>query len=268
VGYLVSPPSFDSLVTTARKRARRARIVTAAATFSFLAAVGVGLALVHGDGDDAIRPAHLPSLGPATPTGGDSALNGVLPLPATPEGQEPQPLDAGRYHVPLGHSVAFEVDLPQGTTSNSDGLYLQSRPNILKVELAGTSYGVPSDPCRAQYVEPVGGTVQDLVRAIRHEPVYRVSRPEPVTIDGVSGTHLQIGIPAGYDSTSCESSEVGLPGNPDSSNNMPPGYVADWWILNVHGHRVVAQEICDGCTAEQRNRVARQVKTMTFPTKQ
>jgi hypothetical protein len=46
---------------------------------------------------------------------------------------------------------------------------------------------------------------------------------------------------------------------------MPSGYVADWWVLDAHGHRVVAQEFCDGCTARQRSRVARQVQTITFP---
>jgi hypothetical protein len=194
-----------------------------------------------------------------------SLPGGVLALPVTPEGQEPAPLDAGRYRVPLGHSLAFEVDLPQGTTSNSDGLYLQSSPNVLKVEPAGQEYGVPVDPCALQSIEPAGRTVQDLVEAIRQEPIYRVSQRERVTIGGAHGTHLLIRIPAGYDASSCESSQVGLPGNPDTSNNMPPGYAGDWWILDVHGHRVVAQQLCDGCTAAQRERVARQVEHITFP---
>jgi hypothetical protein len=199
-------------------------------------------------------------------TAGAVALpDGVLALPATPEGEEPAPVDAGRYHVPLSHHLAFEVDLPQGTTSNSDGLYLQSSPNILKVELAGKQYGVPIDPCRVQSIEPTGRTVQDLVKAIRKQSIYRVSHLEPVTIGGARGTHLQIAIPAGYDASACPGGQVGLPGNPDTSNNMPPGYVADWWILGVHGHRVVAQEFCDGCTADQRELVARQVQNMTFP---
>jgi hypothetical protein len=188
----------------------------------------------------------------------------VLPLPETPEGQEPPPLDAGRYYPPLGNSLAFEVDLPQGTTSNSDGLYLQSSPNILKVGLAGKDFGVPADPCQGQYVEPAGTTVHGLVNAIRKQPIYQVSHVEPVTIGGAKGTHVQIAIPAGYDASKCSGGQVGLPGSPDTINTMPPGYVADWWVLNAHGHRVVAQEFCDSCTAHQRHRVARQVQNIFF----
>jgi hypothetical protein len=214
---------------------------------------------------------------PASPSGGSPQAGqstatteivdlpeGVLPLPETPDGQEPAPLDAGRYHVPLGDSLAFEVDLSKGTTSNSDGLYLQSRKHILKVEAAGQEYGVPTDPCQVQYIEPVGPTVQDLVRAIRNQPIYRVTRSEPVTIGGAEGTYLEIRIPAAYDASSCQSSEVGLPGNPDTNNNMPPGYVGDWWILDVGGQRVVAQQLCDGCTASDRSRLARQVQGISF----
>jgi hypothetical protein len=166
--------------------------------------------------------------------------------------------------VPLGDSVAFDVDLPQGTISNSDGLYLQSDPNILKVELAGQDYGVPLDPCHRQDIEPAGRTVRALVSAIRDQPVYRVSRVRPVTIGGGTGVHLQIAIPAGYDASFCEGGQVGLPGTEESHNNMPSGYVADWWVLDAHGHRVVAQEFCDGCTAKERGQVSQQVRHITF----
>jgi hypothetical protein len=259
VGDLVSPPAFDSLRTIARKRSRRARIVTATATLSVLAALGSGVVLADSARDSSIRPARPPSPGPSV------LPDGALRLPATPDGQDPAPLEAGRYQVPLSSTLAFEVDLPQGTTANSEGLYLQSSSGILKVELAGKDYGVPSDPCQGQYIQPVGRTVQDLVQAIRHEPIYRVSRPEPVTIGGAHGTTVRIRIPAGYNAASCESGQVGLPGNPDTSNNVPPGYVGDWWILDVHGQRVVAQQLCDRCTADQRDLTARQVRSITFP---
>src|SRR3954451_18274844 len=118
VGDLVSPPAFDSLVSSAQKRARRTRIVTATASFSFLAAATLGLALANSDGDGAIRPAHLPSLGPSSPT--VVLPDGGLSILATPAGEESAPLDAGRYRVPLSDAVAFEVDLPKGTTSNGD----------------------------------------------------------------------------------------------------------------------------------------------------
>jgi hypothetical protein len=248
---------------------RRTPILHTSITF---AAVGILLGACGAGGGASSEADGAASQSSGSPQAGQSSSGtetvalpeGVLALPKTPEGQEPAPLDAGRYRVPLSDSLAFDVDLPRGTTSNSDGLYLQSRPNILKVELAGKDYGVPSDPCQGQYVEPAGPSVADLVKAIRRQPVYRVSHVEPVTIGGARGTHLQIAIPAGYDATKCRGSQVGLPGSPDTINNMPPGYVSDWWVLGTHGHRVVAQEFCDGCTAEQRNRVARQVQNIVF----
>jgi hypothetical protein len=86
---------------------------------------------------------------------------------------------------------------------------MSQRTRILHTSIALTAVGIllgacgdnnsctasRADPCHAQYVAPVGRTVQDLVQAIRKQPIYRVSRPEPVTIGGAKGTHLQIGIP-------------------------------------------------------------------------
>lgn len=200
----------------------------------------------------------------SSPTEGIALPDGVLPLPEPDEGEEPAPLDAGRYHVPLSDSLAVEVDLPQNTTAHNDGLYLELEGSILKVEDAGDEYGVPTDPCSNQFVVPVGPTVQDLVDAIRDRPIYRVSRPEPVEVGGAEGTYLEIRIPAGYDSTLCEGGQVGLPGNPGTSNNMPPGYVGDWWILDVDGQRAVVQQLCEQCDADARDRTASTVQSITF----
>jgi hypothetical protein len=185
---------------------------------------------------------------------------GVLALPE----DDDVLLDAGRYHVPLDDYLAFEVDLPQDASSSSGGLYLASDKNVLKVELADEEYGTPTDPCTAQFVMPVGPTVRDLVEAIRSEPLYRVSRPEPVEISGAKGTYLELRVPAGYDALPCEASEVGMPGNPRTSNNMPPGYVGYWWILDVDGQRVVAQQYCHHCTAGDEDSLAATVQGITF----
>lgn len=262
IGHQVSPPPYDSLVSTAGKRARRARIITATATLTLLAALGFGTWLVDDDEGGIVQPAQSPSDGSVT------VSDGVLPLPEPEDGEEPGPLDAGRYHIPLSETLALEVDLPQNTIANSEGLYLELEGSlegsILKVENAGDEYGVPIDPCTDQSVEPVGPTVQDLVDAIRDQPIYRVSRPEPVKVGGAEGTYLEIRIPTGYDSTPCEGSQVGMPGNPSTSNNMPPGHVGDWWILGVDGQRAVVQHFCEQCDADATDHVAKTVQSITF----
>jgi hypothetical protein len=191
--------------------------------------------------------------------------NGVLPLPPPDDEGEAPPLEAGRYQVALNDALALEIDLPQGTYAHSEGLYLQMEDGtILKVEHAGEEYGVPIHPCTDQFPAPVGPTVRDLVDAIRAEPLYRVSAPEPAGIGSAESTHLEIRIPAGYNSDACHGSEVGMPGNPSTSNNMAPGYLGDWWILDVEGERVVVQRFCDGCATGAADRAATSVRNITF----
>jgi hypothetical protein len=191
--------------------------------------------------------------------------DGVHPLQPPDADGDPVPLVAGRYQVLLSDTLALEIDLAEGTLANEDGLYLDSKDGIIKVEAAGDVYGVPSDPCNDQFPLPVGATVDDLVAAVQDAPIYRVSRPQPVEIGGAAGTYLEIRIPAGYDSLPCKSSELGLPGNPSTSNNMPPGYVGGWWVLDVDGQRVVAQQFCGGrCPSGAADRLTTAVEGITF----
>ena len=266
VGHQVTPPPFDSLVNDAAKRDRRARVAVGAASLAAVFALGFGLALVDDDDDGTIQPVEEPSSPTSTATRAIELPDGVLPLPEVQSDEEPPPLDAGRYQVPLSTTLALEIDLPQDTRADSGGLYLQvPEDGILKVEAAGEEYGVPTDVCTAQFPLPAGPTVQDLVDAIRDVPLYRVSRPEAAKIGGAEGTYLEIRIPSEYDSSPCEGSEVGMPGNPSTYNNLPPGYIGRWWILDVEGQRVVIQQFCDrACPADTTARFARAIRSITF----
>lgn len=264
VGHEVSPPAFESLISTAGKRDRRARTIVLGAVALLMIGGGVGIAALNDDDSAVLQPVKDPSRTVSVTTEENPLPDGVLPLPEPDASGQTSSLDAGRYHVPLSDTLAFEIDLPQNSTAHNDGLYLDTKNGILKVEVAGDQYGVPIDPCNAQIITPVGPTVQDLVVAIRNEPIYRVGRPERVEIGGAEGTHLEVGIPAGYDALLCENNEVGMPGNPTTGNNMPPGHVGDWWILDVDGQRVVVQQLCERCDAETADRVVRTVQGITF----
>lgn len=232
-----------------------------------LAAVGALLAGCSEDTADA--------QGDARDTGSDSSSSPAAASPrpagvkALPEKGADSVLDAGRYRVPLNDNLAYEIDLPQGTLTDGDPLYIQADKTIIKSEIAGNEYGIPTDPCGAYGdIDATGPTVEDLVTAIRNEPTYQVDRPRPVTIDGAPGQHLQIRIPAGYDATDCTDQQLGLPGNPVTNNNMEPGYLGHWWILDVDGQRVVLQTLCAGCDTDAAAAFNDTIESITFTTTQ
>ena len=261
VGHQVSPPPFDTLVSTARKRDRRGRVVTGALALAVVATLGIGIRMA-GDGGDA-----QPVKDPSDPVSTDQVAlpEGVLRLPAPGPADEITIAEPGRYRVPLGDVGSFDIDLPQGSSVSGDGLYTTLGSTTLKTELAGESYGVPADPCHSyRDVQPAGPTVDDLVSAIRNEPAYRVSRREAVEIDGAAGQYLEIRLPAEYDVSTCTENQLGLPGNVGSNNNMEPGYVGRWWILDVAGQRTVLQAFCAPCEAPTTEEVTDMVEGISF----
>ncbi len=263
VGHRVSPPPFDSLVATADQRDRRGRIAIGVAALGLLAAVGFGVGMVNGE-NRVGQPANDPS--DSVPSPGQETLPaGVIALPELEDADEVIALPAGRYRVALGETLSYDVDVPSGTEANNRGLYLAIHGAVLKVEAAGAAYGLPADPCSAfGGLVPAGPTVADLVSAIRDQPIYRVSRAEPVRIGDASGQFLEVRIPSGYDASSCSGDQVGLPGNPGTNNNMAPGYVGHWWILDVEGQRAVLQTFCDACGSKGSDFVAAMVESITF----
>jgi hypothetical protein len=263
IGDHVSPEPFESLVATAHQRDRRLRIVMGGAMLTLLTVLGIGIWMIDDDQGRTIQPVKDPSHS-ATPDR-TKVPEGLLPLPTPDANDEAIVADAGRYRVPLNDTLSLDVDLPEKTTVNSGGLYLQLENTIVKPEVAGDTYGVPRDPCHSfNDLRPVGATVDDLVKAIREVPIYRTTRPRPVEIGGAAGQYLEVRVPAGYDASPCTDQQVGLPGNPGANNNMEPGYVGRWWILDVAGQRTVIQAFCAQCDDKTTRRTTRMVENATF----
>ncbi len=263
VGHEVSPPSFESLARTAAKRDRRARVVAVSATLAVATALGFGIALVDDDADDTIQPAETPSSSISTPT--DAALpDGVVALPGPDEGEEYATLAPARYRVRLDDTLAFDVDIPEGTFAYDDGLFLSTGPIVLKTEVANERYGVSPDPCAGVSPAPVGPSIDDLVEAIRDEPIYETTTPEPVELGGAEGTYLEVRIPPDFDASPCEGGAVLTPGYLDTGISWEPGYRGRYWILDVDGQRVVIMHHCGSCSAEQLDRLATIPDSITF----
>lgn len=263
VGHEVSPPPFESLVRTAGKRDRRARIITATAGLALLAAIGVGLGVANDPDDADLQPAEDPSPSTVTPTEETVLPDGVAALPAPDPGEDVATLDAGRYRVTLSDTLSFDVDVPRDTYAHNEGLYLATGVVVLKTEVAGQAYGMPRDPCIDYATDPVGPTTADLVEAIRNEPMYQVSRPRPVELGGADGTYLEIRIPSDPDSSQCADGVI-LPANPDTDLAFEPGYRSRWWILDVDGERIAVQQNCV-CSADDFDRAAAMPRSITFP---
>lgn len=201
-----------------------------------------------------------------SPVAGEDALPaGVVALPEPTAGTDYTVLSGATYRVPLSESLAIDVDLPAGTESDGRGLYLIHDGTVLKVEAAGDDFGVPSDPCNGfEDITPAGSTVDDVVQAIQDRSPYQVSRPEPVEIGGATGRYFELRIPSGFDASSCVDSQVGLPGNPGSNNNMAPGYVGQWWILEAEGQRAAIQTFCEKCGPDESTPLMAAVQSITF----
>ena len=104
----------------------------------------------------------------------------------------------------------------------------------------------PADP-------PVGPGVDDLATALTDLPPFQVtSPPKDVTVDGYSGKHMELAVPddipvnnegfagcLGDNLASWMSPTLGPPGDNAFSGYSGPGYHEEFWILDVHGTRLM-----------------------------
>lgn len=227
------------------------------------AAAAALLPLLAGCSDE--EPANASGSTPSS-TAADEAPalpGGVTRLPDPEAGSTVQP---GRYRVPLGDTLAFDIGLGAPTSIEGDGLYLSTPDFVLKTELATDRYGVPTDACHGDGISPVGPSVADLVKAIRTQPGLQVDRPDLATFDGAHGKHLRVRIDPAFDVSTCRDGQVNLPGVHGTNNNVTPAYVGEWWILDVSGQRVVVQGMCDPCNAISADRIHQTVGSLAFTT--
>jgi hypothetical protein len=202
----------------------------------------------------------------------DSLPDGVLPLPQPSGGDDFAVLPAGRYQVPISDTLAYEIELPEGTYAY-DGKYLafdQARPQriagILYVDEAGEGVGVSRDPCTKQDdIVPAGRTIDELVSAISNQPILDVSEPVTAELGGARGLYLEVRIPKDYNASRCGGGEIGLVGRSGMIRNALPGYVGTWWVLNVDGERILVQPYCPGpCPDNSTEHLKEVAETITF----
>lgn len=240
---------------------------TLLSTAAALAAVSALATACSDDGADATDTASSPASSGSTTAGTASAPAlpaGVTALPDADAGTDFATLAAGRYRIPLGDTLAFDVDVPSESYAHDGGLFVATGPVVLKTEIAGDDFGVAADACTRHGIVPAGPGVDDLVDALRALEPFDVTEPKLVTLGGAEGTYLEATLPASYDTGACQGGKVQLPGTPDSAVDSVAPYVGHWWVLDVDGQRVVIQQACWECTPADVDAVAAIPESIAF----
>ena len=162
-------------------------------------------------------------------------------------------MSAGRYEAwRIGSPVHYEVDVPDGWRVLA-GTYLNAPTDghgiffVASLPKHGTELAV--HPCRDHSLRLVGPTVRDFTSAMREQPVWRVSAPRPVTLDGNKGLYIEIELPAWVNPASCVDGAVSEYESGSDGMATTRSYRGRWWILEVDGERLAVMARCyDTCS--------------------
>ncbi|MGS0688831.1 hypothetical protein ACVBEQ_27400 [Nakamurella sp. GG22] len=179
-------------------------------------------------------------------------------------------ITAGTYSLDL-RGVPMQITIPAGWVRHED-FYLTAGPE-------DTSDGfvaffdvtdVYKDPCNwiAGKAE-IGPTVDDLVAGLQAQPGLQTSAPEPLNVDGLTGTELTFSTPADLDLSTCYTGTFALwtiaSGGPtDRQISSTPGDTGTVWILDLNGKRGVISFGSDEPTSDTSAQIKEMVGSLTI----
>ena len=178
-------------------------------------------------------------------------------------------MSAGRYEAwRIGSPVRYEVDVPDGwrvlagtylnAPTDGHGIFFVASLPKHRTELA-------VHPCRDRSLRLVGPTVRDFTRAMQEQPVWEMSAPRPVTLDGNKGLYFEIELPTSVNPARCVDGavseyEAGRDGMATSRS-----YKGRWWVLEVDGQRLVVMARCyDTCSELDLEIMSAMAESITF----
>ena len=184
------------------------------------------------------------------------------------EDQEWATLREGRYLAwGMSGSLRYEVDVPdgwrvlQGTYINSParrGTFLVARTPKRNTEL-------PVHPCRDHSLTLVGPSVDDLADAFASLPLWKVTKPRPVTLDGRRAMYLEVKLPDRVDPADCVDQAVWQYEAGQDGLWTEEAYWARWWILEVGGERFTVMARCYAiCTEADLDTMSAMAESITF----
>ena len=220
-------------------------------------------------------PTATPTSSPVSTDGPTEEQTGEPTLTPEPgevvrlrNGLEWATLREGRYLAwGMSGSLRYEVDVPdgwrvlQGTYINSPerrGTFFVARTPKHNTEL-------PVHPCRDHSLRLVGPSVDDLARAMASQPVWRVTRPRPVTLDGRQAMYLEVELPTRVDPTDCVDQAVSEYEAGRDGLATSEAYRGRWWVLEVDGQRFTVMARCYAiCTKDDLDTMSAMAKSIHF----
>jgi hypothetical protein len=219
----------------------------------------------------ASSPTTTPTPAPVSTPAGPAPTDKVTYAPAPgevvsiPRDDREAVVRPGRYALRLTRKLGYEVDVPD-TRFADEGVYLHTprSPGVFLATTADATTRIPRHPCTDLTGVPVGPTAADLTKALAAQPVLVTSAPHPVTLGGAAGYYLEVLVPTNLDEAACDA-EVQLFRTGATTMAWEQGYLARWWILDVHGVRVVVMNICDvSCSPKNMQTLTTMAESITF----
>jgi len=185
-----------------------------------------------------------------------------------PEGQEWATLREGRYVAwGMSGSLRYEVDVPDGWRALS-GTYINSPERKGTFFVARTpkyKTELPVHPCRDHSLRLVGPSVDDLAHAMASQPVWRVTKPRPVTLDGLRAMYLEVELPTRVDPADCVDQAVSEYEAGRDGLVTTEAYWGRWWILEVDGQRFTVMARCYAiCTKDDLDTMSAMAESIHF----
>ena len=225
---------LDALGHRVRRRRRTRHAIYVLVTVSVVAAVALWApGTIEGLRERALPADHTSVPSPAPTT---------TPLSSLPEGSAVVP---GRYAGEFS-STTRSGEGPRAVITIPAG-YLAGGASAVSVGDADSPFRhldlwtvskVVKDPCSGPVYTDPGPSVQDLADALAALPVWKSTKPKPVTVGGYNGLVMDFDVPDPTPS-GCGDQPYHWVDDQGGSQGLGPGKRQRLWILDVAGDRVM-----------------------------
>jgi hypothetical protein len=198
------------------------------------------------------------SAGDDTQLGGAGQTSTSVPTPTAPFMSASEHNPPGRYAFTtssdLDDSHRITMDVPGGWGGSGDGHVISKGPGQgISTWVVRNVY---ADPCAwtgTLLDPPAGSSVDGLVAALAAQKARHASTPTHVTVDGFTGTYMELTTPAGIDLADCDGGEFRSWVDWGGSRYTEPGQRDMLWILDVDGvPLVIDAALGEGTTRRDR----------------
>jgi len=220
-------------------------------------------------------PTTTPTSSPVSTDGPTEEQTGEPTLTPEPgevvrlrNGLEWATLREGRYLAwGMSGSLRYEVDVPDGWRV-LHGTYINSperRGTFLVARTPKHNTELPVHPCRDHRLCLVGPSVDDLAHAFASLPLWNMTKPRPVTLDGRRAVYLEVKLPERVDPADCVDQAVWQYEAGQDGLWTEEAYWGRWWVLEVDGGRFTVMARCYAiCTEDDLDTMSAMAASIHF----